>query len=324
MYAVRHHPSPAVAGAALTCGSCGSALDSAHVEQAAACVDQAESGVVCLFCGTPVPSVEQAGRSPAVGSAVGDVLRTMRLNDRISLDQAAAETCIRRSYLEALENDEPPPEYPGPVYARFFLGDYAAYLGLDPGPLLATFDRDLASEVLESEGPPSPLPARRRSLPWSVAAMISSVVLVVGIILTRPQSPPAADLASIGSPAAVASAMPAAAAGDPTPAGASAPRESAQPADARAPGPNIHAVLSAPGRSVLEPVIDGEPRRERLVRRSQTVRFEADRSLDLRLTDGRRAVVRVNGDRVAMRPGGPRDVSFVVRHGRVVQRSAAG
>ena len=61
---------------------------------------------------------------------LGETLRQARLDKGVSLAEAARDTRIRRSYLEALEAEDVA-TLPPPVYTRGFLRTYAEYLGLD-------------------------------------------------------------------------------------------------------------------------------------------------------------------------------------------------
>ncbi|MGI9147708.1 MAG: helix-turn-helix domain-containing protein [Chloroflexota bacterium] len=62
---------------------------------------------------------------------LGETLRQARLDKGVSLADAARETRIRRSYLEALEAEDTA-ALPPMVYTRGFLKTYAEYLGLSP------------------------------------------------------------------------------------------------------------------------------------------------------------------------------------------------
>lgn len=69
------------------------------------------------------------------------MLRTAREDKGVSLAQAEAATMIRRSYLQALEDDEHS-LLPGAVYTKGFLRNYAVYLGLDPSHVLSVYHRE--------------------------------------------------------------------------------------------------------------------------------------------------------------------------------------
>jgi cytoskeletal protein RodZ len=67
------------------------------------------------------------------------MLRAAREERGISLPEAERETKIRLKYLSAMEDDNPS-MMPGPTYARGFLRNYAAYLGLDPNEAVELFE----------------------------------------------------------------------------------------------------------------------------------------------------------------------------------------
>src|SRR5579872_4832253 len=69
------------------------------------------------------------------------MLRTAREDKGVSLAQAEAATMIRRSYLQALEDDEHG-LLPGAVYTKGFLRNYAVFLGLDPSHVLSVYHRE--------------------------------------------------------------------------------------------------------------------------------------------------------------------------------------
>ena len=71
----------------------------------------------------------------------GQALRRARDQRGISLDEIARETRLSKRYLIALE-EEAIAKLPGGAYNRAYLKSYAAFLGLDPEPLV----RDYAAE----------------------------------------------------------------------------------------------------------------------------------------------------------------------------------
>jgi hypothetical protein len=58
----------------------------------------------------------------------------------VSLDAVSRSTRIRPRYLAALEDDAGSDAFPGPIYARFFLKEYARYLGVDDEPLVTELE----------------------------------------------------------------------------------------------------------------------------------------------------------------------------------------
>ncbi|NPV77036.1 MAG: DUF4115 domain-containing protein [Anaerolineae bacterium] len=82
---------------------------------------------------------------------IGARLKKARADRRLTTEQAAAATRIKVKYLEALENDQRQ-LLPSDVQGRGFLRLYAAYLGLEPQPLLDAWAND--GFILETLVPP--------------------------------------------------------------------------------------------------------------------------------------------------------------------------
>jgi hypothetical protein len=91
----------------------------------------------------------QAELSPRAG--IGPVLRRAREARGVSIDAASRGTRIRPRYLSALEDDAGSDAFPGPIYARFFLREYARFLGVDDEPLVT---------ALQERTAPAPSPLR--------------------------------------------------------------------------------------------------------------------------------------------------------------------
>jgi cytoskeleton protein RodZ len=153
---------------------------------------------------------------------LGDFLRAARRRRRASIERAAEETRIRADYLMRMESDEF--DFLAPAYVRGFLRSYARWLGVDPRPLVAEFDRrygtgrtDTAQiAALERRTRAAPR-ERRRASRWSVAATLAALVLValaiVGLVTPSPDESPldggeVAGLAGSPSPEPSASASP--------------------------------------------------------------------------------------------------------------------
>jgi cytoskeleton protein RodZ len=115
---------------------------------------------------------------------LGDFLRAARRRRRASIERAAEETRIRADYLMRMESDEF--DFLAPAYVRGFLRSYARWLGTDPEPLVAEFDRRHGAGRTDT-GQIAALERRARNAPrqrkspsrWSVAATLAAVVLVV-------------------------------------------------------------------------------------------------------------------------------------------------
>ncbi len=105
-------------------------------------------------------------------------MRQARLDKGVSLADAARETRIRRSYLEALEAEDVA-GLPPIVYTRGFLKTYAEYLGLSPVAMLDLYQPAARREpvtALRSAVPHVPIP--RRIPLRQVMYGISSIVFI--------------------------------------------------------------------------------------------------------------------------------------------------
>ena len=109
---------------------------------------------------------------------LGETLRQARLDKGVSLADAARETRIRRSYLEALEAEDVA-ALPPMVYTRGFLRSYAEYLGLSPEAMVDLYQpsaRREPSPALRSAVPHMAIP---RQIPLRpVMYGISSIVFI--------------------------------------------------------------------------------------------------------------------------------------------------
>ena len=108
----------------------------------------------------------------------GDVLRETRESLGYSLDQAAEATRIRRSYLEALENEDLG-VLPAPTFARGILRSYAQFLCLDPVALQGVIPEAADVEI----NSPAPIAAVgwQAQGSWAIAGVIV-VILVVALL----------------------------------------------------------------------------------------------------------------------------------------------
>jgi cytoskeleton protein RodZ len=108
---------------------------------------------------------------------IGRRLRAAREAMGITVEQAEAETHIRRKYLEALESAREA-EIPGEVYLKGFLRTYGNYVGLDGTELVEEFkltrlQRNRPQETAVAQVAPEPervLPAAAAAPPVAVPA----------------------------------------------------------------------------------------------------------------------------------------------------------
>ncbi len=243
-------------------------------------------------------------------SGPGEELRRAREARGLSIAQASEATCILARYLRALEEDAPLDVFPAPIYARFFLREYARYLGLDERPLLDVFDQRHGGQ-LEPRLAEIPMDRPERRGRWRPPALLSALVLaaLVGLSLTargpaqapRP-SPPPSPPGSVAAGGAVLH-----------------PRDPdllqvASPPVVR----RIRAVVVASERCWIRAIADGEVVFVRTVEPGETVRFRAERELLLRLGNAGGVTLRVNGEPVPTR-GTVVDYEFRLRDGELVQ-----
>ena len=78
-------------------------------------------------------------------------LRRHRQRCRVSLDELAAETRVKRELLEALENNDLS-AWPRGLFARAWIRMYASVVGLDPGDTVDEFCRLFPQGDRRSQG----------------------------------------------------------------------------------------------------------------------------------------------------------------------------
>ena len=284
------------------CAVCGAQLDRAHLESD-------PDGDRCAFCGAP--QTQETARPdlrllPGDGTGGDDdlgSLRSARVARGETLEQAAHFTNIRLSYLRRLEGGDVSSfdPYPGRVYARFFVRDYADHLGVDPEPLLHRFDRETAPALELLPAPIRQRTVRRRR--WAIGALILLVVLVAADARLRqasdrPDVPPPAAGRHLSAP------------GDRT----------GSPRPASAPTPGVAVVLHTTARCWVDASVDGHQALQRTVPAGKTVDLRGVRVVDLRLGNAGAVTLEVNGRPVSTgAPGEVVDLRFALRDGRLVR-----
>jgi cytoskeleton protein RodZ len=117
-------------------------------------------------------------------STIGEALRTAREGQGKSIQDAAAATHIRSSYLEALEAERFE-DLGGDVYAKGFLRSYAGWLGIDAAPLVAEYKEREHAEVKVVERVPTGignLGYRQRGPNWLVVGLVVVAILLVAVV----------------------------------------------------------------------------------------------------------------------------------------------
>jgi cytoskeleton protein RodZ len=292
-----------VASAAFDCDVCGAQLDEAHLESGRA-------GSQCVFCGAPQRRVDaDAG---AVSLDVGDALHEARLDRGETLEQAAHLTRIQPSYLRALEHDDPTvfEPFPGMAYARYFLRDYAEHLGLDPGPLVRRFDREVREPIvtLAAKSVFRRLPQPRR---WAfgAAAVLIALLVASGVWAQGKMLLVQREQAATGTWHATRYL-------------ATGPVRARGGVDLTKPMVERLAVVvrTSDESSWISATIDGIVAQETMPP-GDVQRFRADRSAVLRLGNPAAVTVTVNGEPAEIATdAGPADLTFRIRNGTLVER----
>ncbi|MDP8955385.1 MAG: DUF4115 domain-containing protein [Actinomycetota bacterium] len=236
--------------------------------------------------------------------AAGRALREARERRQITLDQASSETRIAKRYLAALEEGASPERLPSRAYTRFFLRDYARYLGVDEQELQGAYragDEDSDGD-LEPISVAGSRPRRRWATAMAVAAVVAGLILLGVTRIGVPQQEP----------------LPTTPRSSPTVGVVTPPVEpTATPAPTRA--TEIVAVLRASEASWVEAVADGETVLQELLQPDSAHRVRADQTVELLLGNAGGIRLTVNGRRVTTGASGEvARLSFELRDGRVV------
>ncbi len=288
---------------AFDCVVCGAQLDPMHM-------DTDREGLRCSFCGSPQVRTAKTPDLKLVPPDdwtpdVGEALRSARQARGETLEQAAHFTRIRLTYLKDLETGDITSfeTYPGRIYARFFLREYADHLGLDPHPLVRRFDRD--GEPVVQPAPPIRY-SRRTPRPGRWAAVAVALLLAIpiaGAIVSKEREQPIAPLASsegVAPPVLT--------------------RGKAHPLATPTIGPKgIRALIDVSLACWIRAVVDGEIVMAETVPAGETVRLRAGDTLDLRFGNAGGVAVSLNGRPIPTGGAGSvLDLSFVLRDGRIV------
>lgn len=274
------------------CTVCGAMLDRAHVEDSRA-------GFRCIFCGA-LQDAREPESSP-IQKGVGETLHAARKRRGESLERAAGATRIHERFLRALEDDAPGDVYPGKVYGRFFLREYAEYLELEPAPLVAAFDG--------ANGTPEILPAHDRLLTKNSSRGSKAVATLAAIALVV-----VAALSWAGGAREGLTVAPA-----PSPSSsAHSHGGSARQTPSRDPR-GVHAALRLVAPSWVQVAVDGRQTPGRTLAAGTTRTYRAQRSLRLTLGNAGGVVLHVNGERVLTGVRGEvAHLSFVWRDGHLI------
>lgn len=260
-----------------------------------------------------------------MATGIGETLREAREERGLTLEDAAAETRIRRTHLEALEREDFD-QLGGDVYVRGFIRSYARALEVDPQPLL---ERQRAASPEPPPDQPPPLPPHGDSLERGPRRGLSAVVAglallaIVGLAVwgggertdrvDMDRDPLAESDREDRAPDGDGDGGHGAAAPTPTPtptAGEADERDEPGEASERAgdeqsePTDGLRVGLEVGDREVwLQALADGEDVRAELLPPGSSATFEAESEIRLRLGDAGAVQLTVNGE-PAGSPGG--------------------
>ncbi|MEW6719320.1 MAG: RodZ domain-containing protein [Thermodesulfobacteriota bacterium] len=264
-------------------------------------------------------------------SNAGASWKTRRESMGKSIEDAGAALRISHRYLRGIEEGNYA-GWPEKVFSAGFIRSYAKYLSVDPGPVLAEYERILAAQPERQEAEARPQPQsrpewlereRERGSRRTSYVFAAGVVLLVGVVLAyvsmrgpaRPVAPPpAAPAAPAPVPAPEISAAPAAVPGidnAPATAGAAAIDPAAVPDNAARPHPTVSAVggggpLTGPFQLFLEAsehtwlmysFDDGDPIDVTLYM-GDKISIQANRRIRLKIGNAGGVVGTLNGNRL--------------------------
>ena len=239
---------------------------------------------------------------------IGDALRDARQAQGRSLQDAAQSLRVRSDYVQALE-DEQFSVFGADTYARGHLRNYASLLGLDPQPLLDTYDRYVRTEDQTAHHfADAPVALRERQpVPRWVAviggmAAVLAAIAVIGLLGSRTPAPSERDDGLAGGP--TASVTPS------TPTSTAPPTPSASPTPSPTPTfPGVEMLLIVETRCYMEIQVDDQthPRSGQVIEAGETIELQADDQVQIRYRNAGGVLVEVNGESYG-RPGGNGEV----------------
>lgn len=231
---------------------------------------------------------------------IGDALREERESQGRSQQDVAGSMLVRTDYIAALE-DENFSIFGADTYARGHLRTYAVTLGMDPAPLLATYDRYVRTEDQTAHHmADAPVAVTTREpLPKWVTVLGAAVVALVAIGLVGTLGNRTPDPAT------------------PSIADDTEPTEDQTDDSSETPGtfsPSPSATPTFDGVELLMVVeadcwmsisVDGQPhpRSDQVIRAGETLTISASETVQVRYGNAGGVIVEVNGTSYG-RPGG--------------------
>lgn len=242
--------------------------------------------------------------APSASPGLATALREAREGRGLSLQHVAGETRLPVRALAALEGTGSDDDLPEPPYDRYFLREYARYLGVsDPSLMESLEETPQAGVQIPLDLLPAGRPPRRWPM-WALAALSVGVLITLAglrVISPRSVTPPTEPAPAVTRP----------------PAQTNVPPTEASPAAPRIRGVAAVVTLSAP--CWIQATVDGQVTLSETFPPGKTLRLKARRTLDLTLGNAGGARLRVNGKRFPTGSSGEVvRLSFAWEHGRLV------
>lgn len=243
---------------------------------------------------------------------IGDSLREAREAQGRSQQEAAQALRVRSDYVEALEAEHFQ-VFGADTYARGHLRNYANLLGLDPQPLLDTYDRYVRTEDQTAHHfADAPVAmSTREPMPRWVTVLGGTIVVLLAIALIGMLGSNAPDSATPSLDDGVATTA------SETPSGA--PTEASEPTTTPTPTPTydgVEMLLIVESDCWMEITVDGQAhqRSGTVIAAGETLEVRADQVVELTLGNAGGVLVEVNGQSYG-RPGGNGEVVRGLRYG---------
>ena len=113
---------------------------------------------------------------------VGQLLKKARTQKKLELSSVAQSLCIRKFYLEKIEQDQLE-SLPGDMYAVGFIRSYARHVGLDDGALVEKL-KNQSAHVLERPSLVMPTPLPEVGVPTIKLAIVATGVALFVLLVT--------------------------------------------------------------------------------------------------------------------------------------------
>lgn len=241
-----------------------------------------------------------------MSTGIGDTLRSAREDQGRSVEELAQVLRMRSDYVRALE-DEQFEVFGGDIYAKGFLRNYANELGVDPQPLLDDYRREHGEHsemagLVTSSAATRPAP-RAAPPPWIAWLLVAVVVLAglafIGTLGSFGRTPDQAGQDPTTAPPAPVESEDDETEGteDPDEDGSQEPTEEPEPE----PEPTfegVEVIFALEEASWMRVIVDGAVELERLVEAGDTLQFDGESEVVVRLGNAGGVRAQVNGEEV--------------------------